>query len=119
MDSFLKNSGNHLAWATLGSQGVIATVQLAIQRRAPALWCTPVNPGSKQLLCGIGNASPWYLACLGMMVLLCGLLFIGSSWAGFHGGVKRHGWIAYTLSAAVVFGSIIIVVALSGELNDQ
>lgn len=119
MDSFLKNFGNRLAWGTLSLQAVIAAVQLAIQRHAPALWCAPANPGSKELLCGIGNASPWYLAYLGIMILLCGLLFIGSSWASFNGGVKRHGWIAYTLSAVVVFGSIIIVVALSGELNDQ
>ncbi|HEY6095801.1 MAG TPA: hypothetical protein VIU93_12695 [Gallionellaceae bacterium] len=118
MIELLKKSGNALAWTTLGLQGCVALVQQVVARNAPALWCTPVNSGGRELLCGIGNASPWYLAGLGIMVLITGFAFICASGAVFLGGVKRHGWVGYALSALVMFGVIIAVVVMSGELNE-
>lgn len=118
MDAFLKQFGNRLAWATLGLQGGIAALQLSIPRLAPALWCAPANPGSQKLLCGIGNASPWYLGCVALLVLITGLCFVFSSGAVYLGGMKRHGWFAYLSSAVVMCVAIIVVVVTSGELNE-
>jgi hypothetical protein len=97
-----------LGWSPMVVLGVFIGIDLGLEAYSPSLFCSPINPGGKEQVCGFGYSAP----LIQTITILAYVLYFGALILAGHQAFRRNlskfGAVGFGASVLVVLGGLML-----------